>query len=104
MRALLTSALLLLCAGAFAEEGDRPVGQNCDLAAPPKRAEEEAHHGVSLLVFPPTREIVAGYSGCQVVWIQRNKEATVAWIVVIQDGEAVRVWSQDPEMRSMLGR
>ena len=104
MRALLTSVLLILCACAFADEADRPVGQNCDLAAPPKRAQEEAHHGVSLLVFPPPGEIAAGYSGCQVVWIKRNKEATLAWIVVIQDREAVRVWSQDAEMRSMLGQ
>jgi hypothetical protein len=103
MRALLTSALLLVCACAFGDERDRPVGQNCDLATPPKSADQEAHHGVLLRVFPPAREISASYSGCQVVWIQRNGEATLAWIVVIQGGEAVRVWSQDAEMQSMLG-
>ena len=103
MRTLLMSALLLLCGSAFGDERDRPVGQNCDLAAPPKSAGEETHHGVLLLVFPRAREIGAHYDGCQVVWIQRQKEVTLAWIVLIQGGAAVRVWSEDAEMKSMLG-
>jgi hypothetical protein len=97
-------ALLLLCGCAFGDERDRPVGQNCDLATPPKNAGEEAHHGVFLRVFPRAREIRADYNGCQVVWIQRGKEVNVAWVVVIQGGEAVRVWSQDAEMQAMVGQ
>jgi hypothetical protein len=104
MRTLLMSALLLLCGYALADERDRPVGPNCDLATPPKSAGEKAHHGVLLLVFPRAREIRADYNGCQAVWIQRDKELTLAWIVLIQGGEAVRVWSQDPEMKTMLGQ
>lgn len=103
MRTLLMSALLLLCGYAFGDERDRPHGQNCDLATPPKSAGEESHHSVLLLVFPRAREIGAHYDGCQVVWIQREKEVTLAWIVVIHSGEAVRIWSQDPEMKAMLG-
>jgi hypothetical protein len=103
MRTLLMSALLLLCGGAFGDERDRPVGQNCDLATPPSSAGEETHHGVLLLVFPRAREIGAHYEGCQVVWIQRKEAVTLAWIVVIQGGQAVRVWSEDAEMKAMLG-
>jgi hypothetical protein len=104
MRMLLMSALVLLCGCALADERDRPVGQNCDLATPPTGAGEEAHHGVLLRVFPRAREIGAHYDGCQVVWIQREKDVTLAWIVVVQRGEAVRIWSRDPEMRAMLGQ
>jgi hypothetical protein len=103
MRTLLMYALLLLSGCALADERDRPVGQNCDLATPPKSAGEEGHHGVLLLVFPRAREIGAHYDGCQVVWIKREKELTLAWIVVIQRGQAVRVWSRDAEMKAMLG-
>jgi hypothetical protein len=98
------SAFLVLCACALASGGDRPVGQNCELTTPPKNAGEEAHHSVLLLVYPRAREIGTNYNGCQVVWIQREKAATLAWIVVIQGGEAVRVWSLDPEMETMLGQ
>lgn len=104
MRALLTSLLTLACACAFGDERDRPVGQNCDLATPPRTAGEEAHHGVLLLVFPRARDIKADYNGCQVVWIQRDKKASLAWIVLVQAGQAVRVWSQDAEMQTMLGQ
>jgi len=104
MRMFLMSALLLLCGYALGDERDRPVGQNCDLATPPKGAGEGVHHGVLLLVFPRAREIGSSYNGCQVVWIQRDKELTLAWIVVVQGGEAVRVWSQDADMKAMLGQ
>jgi hypothetical protein len=104
MRTLLISALVLLCGCAFADERDRPVGQNCQLATPPQGAGEEAHHSVLMLVFPRARQIGPDYNGCQVVWIKREKEATLAWIVVIQGGEAVRVWSQDAEITAMLGQ
>lgn len=104
MRTLLMSALLLLCGCAFGDERDRPVGQNCDLATPPKSAGEEGHHGVLLLVFPRAREIGSDYHGCQVVWIQRKNEVTLAWIVVIKSGQAASVWSRDAEMQAMLGQ
>ena len=103
IRMLLLPVLLLLCDCAFGDEGERPIGQNCDLASPPKSAGEETHHGVLLLVFPRAREIGAHYDGCQVVWIQRKTEVTLAWIVVVQGGAAVRIWSQDAEMKAMLG-
>ena len=105
MRTFLICSLVLLCSGcAHVDDRNRPVGQNCDLATPPKSAGEDAHHGVLLLVYPRAREIGTNYNGCQVAWIQHENEATLAWIVVIQQGEVVRVWSQDPQMEAMLGQ
>ena len=67
-RFVLAALCCFLGACALLAEAKRPTGQNCDLAAPPEDAGEEADHGVLLFVFPRARDIGVNYNGCQTVW------------------------------------
>lgn len=104
LRLVLASLLLLLDDSSTAAESKRPVGQNCDLATPPKSAGEDTNHGLLLFVFPRARDIGVNYTGCQLIWTQSKTEVTLGWLVWIQSGKAVRVWSTDAEMNAMLGQ
>jgi hypothetical protein len=81
----------------------RPVGQNCDLAGPPPEAGEEGGHGFVLLVYPRTKDIGPQYSGCQAVFVTSGVEPTrFAWVVEVVEGDPVRMWSPDEDMKDVL--
>ena len=72
----------------------RPVGQNCDLLAPPASAGEEANHGMLLRIFPRAKDIDATYSGCQVLFASYEGKWVVVSLTEIVKGDPVRLWSE----------
>jgi hypothetical protein len=99
---MLCLAALLACASAQASD-DRPTGTNCDLAAPPAAAGEEIAHGMLLKVHPRARDIGAGYSGCQGMWMPQRDGWTVVTLTYIENGAAVRYWTpaaRDPDHKA----
>lgn len=102
LRLMLCLAVLLACAPALADDG-RPTGTNCDLAAPPAAAGEEIAHGMLLKVHPRARDIGAGYSGCQGMWMPQRDGWAVVTLTYIEHGSAVRYWTPaagDPDHRA----
>lgn len=53
-------AVVLVDAASAADE--RPIGNNCELTAPPQSAGEEMHHGIGLRIFPRALRVVRTYS------------------------------------------
>ncbi len=95
MRALLISLLVLHGALAHAAESGRPMGENCNLAAPPANAGEEFNHGITLKIYPRARDIHSSYTGCQTTWMPQGNKWLVLTIVAIERGDAVRIWTPD---------
>lgn len=75
---------------------ERPTGTHCSLAAPPSDAGEDFSRGATLRIYPRAKDIDAAYVGCQTVWAPAADGWSVLAIVVIADGEPVRVWSDAP--------
>lgn len=102
--------LICFCATHPASAGDaevaeivRPEGKNCELSTPPKNAGEETGHGVLLHVFPRIADINQTYTGCQAVFLTTAKRPTqLGWLVELHDGDPVRLWSAEPDMRQWL--
>jgi len=92
---VLMLAILLLSSPAFADETGRPTGENCNLAAPPDAAGEEADHGAALRIYPRARDIGGKYSGCQLRWAQDKDHWNLVGVVAITSGEPLRLWSPD---------
>lgn len=98
---LVAGALVLGIDCASADPSGRPVGKNCQLLEPPADAGENGGHGVLIQVYPRNGSIDATYSGCQAVFFTGAKEATrLAWLTEVTHGNPVRMWSQQPELRS----
>lgn len=89
--AALMVLVLLAVDPAIADE-ERPNGTNCDLNAPPQSAGEEVNRGVTLRIFPRTKDIGPNYSGCQSLWApDRNGWALVSMVEIV-GGDPIRIW------------
>jgi hypothetical protein len=95
--------LLIYCTPVLAGEIDRPTGQNCNLVAPPDTAGETSNHGVTLRIYPRAREIDTSYSGCQSLWVPDKDEWSLIFLVVIESGDPVRIWSPDDPDQELAG-
>ena len=93
MRYLILAPLFLIFSSAFPAESSRPTGENCGLVGPPASAGEEMNHGVTLRIYPRTKEISKQYSGCQIMWMPSGEKWIVVSMVAIDAGDPVRVWS-----------
>jgi hypothetical protein len=81
----------------------RPTGANCSLESPPVGSGEETGRGVLLQVFPRTGSLGSGYTGCQAVFVTtRDRPVALGWLVELSEGDPVRIWSNDPDMKSQL--
>lgn len=85
---------LLLCAlPAQAENVDKPIGENCDLASPPITAGEMMNHGITLRIYPRAKDIDMRYRGCQVLFAPEGEKWTVLSLTEVMAGDPIRVWS-----------
>ncbi|MDY0743512.1 hypothetical protein SNE35_03305 [Paucibacter sp. R3-3] len=96
---------LLIAAGCASNQAvSRPLGLNCSQTKPPQEAGEAAGHGVFLQVFPRSGSIDPEYTGCQAVFLTTKGEpVTLGWLVEVVEGDPVRMWSEDPSLRDLLG-
>lgn len=72
---------------------NRPNGLNCNLQAPPLASGEEFNHGVVLKIFPRARDLPKNYTGCQSFWMPDKNSWAIISMVVIEQGDPVRIWS-----------
>ncbi len=71
----------------------RPDGLNCSMENPPLESGEEAMRGNKFLIYPRAKNIGATYSGCQSMWGLRGSKWIVMDLVVIEQGQVVRLWN-----------
>jgi hypothetical protein len=96
--------LLLSNVPAGAAEQDKPIGQNCQVTMPDPNAGEEGGHGMLLQIYPRSGDIGPTYTGCQAVFVTTAKEGTrLAWLIELNMGDPIRMWSPDPELKAMQG-
>ena len=100
MRLTLFVAALIQCAYLFAAD-DRPVGTNCELAAPPEDAGEELSRGFTVRIYPRARQIGREYTGCQVMFAPKGSQWTTVVVVEIAGGDPVRLWDPQNSMPEM---
>jgi len=65
-------ALLLLVSVSVAASPLPVDGPNCSLKSPPSTAGEDNPHGGLMKFYPRAKDIPAGYTGCQIAWLQRE--------------------------------
>src|SRR5262245_47585725 len=91
----------LLYAGAVAADGVRPVGTNCELAAPPDTAGEELSRGLTVRIYPRGCEIGAQSTGCQIMFAPKGSQWITVVIVEIIGGDPIRLWDPGDTMPEM---
>jgi len=65
-------ALLLFFSVSVAASPLPVDGPNCSLKSPPSAAGEDNPHGGLMKFYPRAKDIPAGYTGCQMAWLQRE--------------------------------
>ena len=101
--ALLTILALSATSCSSFSPSTRPKGANCSLVEPPPGAGEETGHGVFLQIYPRIGAMGSNYTGCQAVFTTtRDQPVKLAWLVEVDHGDPVRLWSEDASMSAML--
>jgi hypothetical protein len=57
-----------------------------------------------LQVYPRIRDLAKTYTGCQAVFMTttRDRPAALAWLLELNEGDPVRIWSEDKAMSQLL--
>ena len=92
----LTIALLLLALPGLTIASPFQA-ENCQLPAPPTIAGDSIAHSVVARIYPRTKDIGAGYSGCQTTWVPAKAGWTVVGVTYFENGIAVSFWAPPPE-------
>jgi hypothetical protein len=98
-RTLMLALTFATNAGLAAAQG-RPVGPNCNLAAPPAGAGESFSHGLTLYVFPRARNLGPTYTGCQSMMARYGDKWKTLMVSEFVGGDPIRLWApegMDPE-------
>lgn len=93
MRAAIIAFFAVVLVDAASAVDQRPIGNNCNLTAPPQSAGEEMNHGIVLRVFPRAKDIGPSYSGCQALFVPHGGGWKVVSLTEVAQGDPVRVWS-----------
>jgi hypothetical protein len=86
-------ALAMAAPAAHAQSRDA----SCSIQMPPPDAGEEATHAKILKVFPRAKNIPAGFSGCQSVWLEMPPTWALAFRLSFTDGRVVKLWTPSYE-------
>jgi hypothetical protein len=96
-RSLLAAGLYLLAAIGHAAEPAIPQGApNCALQAPPAAAGAYVTPGGFLLVYPRSRALPPGYSGCKIFWVVQSPDRlTLLMRLYFSNGELALAEAHD---------
>lgn len=97
MYARLMTAALLACIVAMPALASPFTGTNCLLAAPPVTAGDDIIFGMVAKIYPRVKFFPSGYTGCQIVWVEENRNWRVLNVTYFEDGDAVSFWKVPPD-------